>query len=101
MLAIRFVPAVVVIATAVFAQSPMILDAIAQTPNLSIFSSLITGTGGDAASPDLGERFNNPDGCILYTVLAPTNDVSSRIPRLRRCALTDRCRRSQHIRRLL
>ncbi|KAM3425461.1 Uncharacterized protein BST61_g7407 [Cercospora zeina] len=56
--------------------SPL-LTTIKNTPELSTFYSLFSGTGGTSGipGPALEERFNDPNNRLQFTAFAPTNDA--------------------------
>ena len=55
-----------------------LLTAISQDPELSIFYSLFSSTGGTSGipGPQFEERFNNPTDGRKFTAFAPVNSVS-------------------------
>ncbi|KAF2211825.1 hypothetical protein CERZMDRAFT_42723 [Cercospora zeae-maydis SCOH1-5] len=56
--------------------SPL-LTTIKNTPELSIFYSLFSNTGGTSGipGPALEERFNDPNNCLQFNAFAPTNNA--------------------------
>lgn len=57
------------------AQVYPLLSTIATLPELSVFSSVINGSGGPQLNPALEERFNSVLDGRNFTALAPTSDV--------------------------
>ncbi|GIZ42626.1 hypothetical protein CKM354_000588600 [Cercospora kikuchii] len=69
--------------------SPL-LTTIKNTPELSVFYSLVSSTGGASGipGPALEERFNNPNNSLQFTAFAPTNDAFSHVSQDTIAALT-------------
>ncbi|PPJ50599.1 hypothetical protein CBER1_05728 [Cercospora berteroae] len=69
--------------------SPL-LTTIKNRPELSIFYSLVSSTGGTSGipGPALEERFNDPNNSLRFTAFAPTNDAFSHVSQDTIAALT-------------
>ncbi|KAI5359423.1 Putative FAS1 domain-containing protein [Septoria linicola] len=67
-----------------------VLTTIRDTPELSVFYSLFSSTGGDSGipGPALEERFNDPNNDLSFTVFAPTNDAFANVSEATFAALT-------------
>ncbi|CAG8955513.1 hypothetical protein HYFRA_00009465 [Hymenoscyphus fraxineus] len=74
---IRTVVALLAVASA---QEQPLLSTIAGIPELSTFSTVVNGSGGNKLNPALEERFNSKIDGRKYTAFVPTNDAFAKIP---------------------